>query len=282
MAKKNRSKNKNTPQPEAVREPQETVIDQLFGSLESEPDIESDIAVLGTDSEADDTAEKETPKKNRFFFGFAVFVIIMAVIGCVSTVRTIVDFTGKLVDNTSLKNELAQFIFPVVVNDIPPFETASEIPNSSKITSAIWNILINKDTTQYETDSVALTIPEYDVMASCKEIFGSSVTIEHQSVGSAEVRFTYDEDRHVYSAMKNIRYLTYAPKIISMSESSGKYTLIVGYLPPTVASVAGISGMVAMPDKYMEYTIDSWDGRYTLLSVKFSDYQPETLEAANP
>ncbi|MGN1119980.1 MAG: hypothetical protein ACI4Q4_06455, partial [Oscillospiraceae bacterium] len=215
----------------------------------------------------------EEPKKNRFFFVFAVFVIIMAIVGCVSTVRFVADRTAKLFDNTSLKNEFSQFIFPVVVNDIAPFESASEIPDSAKITCAIWNILINKETSQYESPNVmGLSIPEYDVAASCKELFGSSASVEHQSVGSAEVRFTYDEMSHTYSASKNIRYLTYAPSIVSMSESNGIYTLVVGYIPPTLASVAGISGMEASPEKYMEYTIERWDGKNTLLSVRFTDY----------
>lgn len=253
-----------------------TVIEQLFGSLESEPDIENDIASLGGEEPSEEESIPEKKHKNGFFFGFAVFIIVMAIIGCVSTVRFIANFTGSLLDNTSLKNEFAQFIFPVVVNDIAPFESVTEIPNSTKITCGIWNILINKDTSQYEkTGGGVLTIPEYDVTAACKEIFGSNASIEHQTAGTAENRFTYDEDNHVYIASKNTRYLTYSPTIVSMSESGGTYTLIVGYLPPSLASVAGISGMEASPEKYMEYTINRWDNKDTLMSVRFTEYVPE-------
>lgn len=271
QAKKTNGAVTGAPQEEDKPVPAGTVMSQLFGTLESEPDIENDIAELG--AELDDTiVAEEKPKRSRFFFCFAVFVIIMAIVGCVSTVRFVADSTAKLFDNTLLKNEFAQFIFPVVVNDIAPFENASEIPNSTKITCAIWNILINKDTEQYENaNGMGLTIPEYDVTAACKEIFGTSVSLEHQSVGSAEVRFTYDETNHTYAASKNIRYLTYAPTIVDMTESSGTYTLLVGYLPPTLASVAGINGMEVSPEKYMEYTIERWEGKNTLLSVRFTD-----------
>lgn len=268
MAKKKRGNMPDKPQSG------ETVINQLFGTLESETDIEGDIAALGSDSET--KAVEEKPKKRRFFFIFAIFVIVMAIIGCVSTVRFVSDFTGRLLDNTSLKNEFAQFIFPVVINDIPPFESASEIPNTVMVNSAIWNILINKDTSAYENgNNQALTIPEYDVMVSCREIFGSSVTMEHQTVGSTEVRFIYDEETHTYTASKNTRYLTYAPDIVDMTENQGIYTLTVGYLPPTVASVAGISGMEVEPEKYMVYTIERWNGKNTLLSVQYSDYDSD-------
>lgn len=170
------------------------VINQLFGTLESDTEIESNIAELGAEAEQEAAAET---KPRRFFFIFAVFVIIMAIIGCFSTVRFAVDCTGNLMDNTSLKNEFAQFIFPVVINDIPTFENTSELRNTAMLNSAIWNILINKDTTPYETSGMmGLTIPEYDVLASCREIFGSAVTLEHQTVGSAELRFVYDEENH--------------------------------------------------------------------------------------
>ena len=272
--------NKQENQPE--KQQGEKVIDQLFGSLEpdSEPDIESDIAELGGAAEAEQS-EPVSKKKRRFFFGFAVFVIIMAIIGLVSSVRFVAGVTANLLDNTSLKNEFAAFIFPVVVNDIAPFEEVDEIPDSSKISCAIWNILLNSDTSEFEKDgSMGLTVPEYNVSASCRELFGSTVSLEHQTVGTAEVRFVYDEETHTYSANKNIRYLTYSPQIISVAEDGDVYTVIVGYLPPAVAAVAGISGLQAQPEKYMEYKISRWDGKDTLMSVRFSDYQPQTEESA--
>jgi len=283
MAKKKRNNipaKAPTPAP-APAEPQgEKVIDQLFGRLDQEPDIESNIAELGGNDESEAQTD-EKPKRSRFFFGFAIVVVIMAVIGCFSTVRFIANLTGSLLDNTSLKNEFAQFIFPVVVNDIAPFENADEIPDSSKISCAIWNILLNSDTSEFESSSnMGLTIPEYNVSASCRELFGSSVSLVHQTVGSAEMRFTYDEGTHTYSASKNIRYLTYSPKVMSMSKSGDVYTVLVGYLPPTVAAVAGVSGLNAQPEKYMEYTISRFDNKDTLLSVRFSDYQPQTEEAS--
>ena len=103
MAKK---KKNNAPAPAkpvapAVEDKGEKVIDQLFGRLDQEPDIESDIAEMGNSDVEAESPEK--PRKSRFFFGFAVFVIIMAVIGCISTVRFVAGVTGSLLDNTSLK-----------------------------------------------------------------------------------------------------------------------------------------------------------------------------------
>ncbi len=272
------ARKKRNSAPKEKRQGGEKVINELFGSLDAE-DIEDDIAELGGNEPAEAEVVPEPVKKKRFFFGFAIFVIVMAIIGCISSVRFVADVTGKLLDNTSLKNEFAQFIFPMVVNDIAPFDSVEEIPNTSKITCAIWNILITKDTTPYADGMGGLTIPEYDAMASCKELFGSTIVMEHQSVGTGEVTFTYDEEKHVYYAAKNIRYLTYAPQIVEMSEVDGNYQLIVGYLPPSLATVSGVSGMEVSPDKYRLYTINRWEGKNTLLSVEFcNDYVPDTDE----
>jgi len=273
MSKKRK---KSSPEQDTAQQG-ERVINELFGSLEQEPDIESDIAELGTDGEAAQ-AETVKPRRSRFFFGFGIFVIIMAIIGVISSVNFISGLAAQLADNTSLKTEFARFIYPVVVNDISPFEEADEIPDSSKISCSIWNILISGDTDEFENENGSLTIPEYNVNAACRDLFGSSVSINHQTVGTSEVRFTYDEESHAYSVTKNIRYLTYSPQIISMTNDGDVYTLIVGYLPPTLASVQGITGIQASPEKYMEYIIRRQDGDDTLMSVRFSDYSPQTEE----
>lgn len=263
MARKKRSRS-------AVKQNNGNVINQLFGKLEDDADIENDIAMLGTDGEEAAEVVEEKPQRHRFFFVFAIFVLIMAIIGCCSTVGFVCDSVKKIADNTSLKNEFAQFIFPVVINDTAPFESVTELPNSAKINCAIWNILINKDISIYGTST--LTIPKYDVVASCKEIFGPNATIEHQTSGTVETRFIYDESNGRYTTTKNTRYLTYAPTIVNMSENNGIYTLVVGYVPPTLASVSGINGIEVKPEKYLEYTIERSNGKNTLLSVSFSDY----------
>ena len=197
MARKKKNNNNQTTsaapnKEQAQKQSQEEsrVIDELFGNLD-EPDIESDIAELGG-SESEQAVSGKQPR-SRFYFVFAVVVIVMAVIGVISSVRFVAQITSNLLDNTSLKNEFARFIYPVVVNDIAPFEEPDEIPDSSKISCAIWNILLNQDTSEFAKDEGnGLTIPEYNVLASCRELFGSTVSLNHQTVGTAELRFTYN------------------------------------------------------------------------------------------
>lgn len=262
MSKKNRSV---TPR----EKHSEDVINELFGSSESEPDIESDIADLGSMPD-DDMKIARDPRKHKFFFGFAVFVVIMAIIGCVASVRTISGAVRDIMDNTSLKKEFTLFLLPVVANDVAPFENESELSNSAKVSCSIWNILINKDVTAYPRgDTGGYNIPEYDVSVSCRDLFGSGSTLTHQTVGSGDSRFNYDEANHVYVCPGDVRYLNYSPRIVDMTESHGTYVLTVEYLPPSFTMAIDGMDFEVTADKTMEYTINRWDKKNTIMSVRF-------------
>ncbi|MDE7362862.1 MAG: hypothetical protein K2N38_13120 [Oscillospiraceae bacterium] len=262
MAKKNR---KITPR----EKHSEDVINELFGSTESEPDIESDIADLGNVPD-DDMKIARDPRKHKFFFGFAVFVVIMAVIGCIASVRAVSGVVRDIMSNTSLKTEFTRFLLPVVANDVAPFENESEISNSAKVSCSIWNILVNKDITAYpKGDTGDYNIPEYDISVSCKELFGTGSTLTHQTVGSGDSRFYYDEANHMYNCPSNMRYLNYSPRIVGMTEDHGTYVLTVEYLPPSFTMAIEDMDFEVTADKTMEYTINRWDKKNTIMSVRF-------------
>lgn len=249
----------------------EDIINELFGEIDEAEDLETNVADLGQDSE-DDIKIAEDPRRQRFFFGFAVFVVIMAIIGLITCIRLIVMGIHGLVDNTYLKNEFTRFILPAVANDISSFNSEAEISNSAKINCSIWEILLNKDYGTFpKSQTGEYLIPEYDVGVACKEIFGSSSSITHQSVGYGDARFVYDEERHVYSCGRNLRNLSYAPRISEMTEVNGVYTLKVEYLPPSISLVADNLGVETDPDKTMIYTITRQDKKNILTSVAFPD-----------
>ena len=66
-----------------------------------------------------------------------------------------------------------------------------------------------------------------------------------------------------------MRYLNYAPRITAMTENNGTYVLTVEYLPPSFTMVSENIGIEVTADKTMEYTINRWDKKNTLMSVRF-------------
>lgn len=263
MAKKNEaeSREKHT----------DEIINELFGEIEEAEDLETDVTDLGQEEE-DDVKVAESPKRQRLFFGFAVLVVILAIIGLITCIRLAVTGIHSLVDNTSLKNEFTQFILPAAANDISTFNSEGEISNSAKVNCSIWRILLGKDYNNFpRSDSGDYLIPEYDVGVACKELFGSSAAVTHQSVGYGDARFVYDESRHVYMCGRNLRNLSYAPRISEMTENSGVYTLTVEYLPPSISLVSEDLGINTEPDKTMIFMITRRDKSNVLTAVAFPD-----------
>ncbi len=246
------------------------IINELFGSSDGEPDIEADITDLGQEP-TDDTKVAENPKKKKFFFGFALFVVVMAIIGLVSCGWYISRGVKNVLDDSSLKNEFARFILPAVANDISPFQNETEISDSAKINCSIWSILLDEDYADYKSENAGeYIIPEYDVGVACKALFGSGSAINHQTVGYGEAKFTYDEENHVYTCSRSLRYLSYAPRITEMTNTGGgTYVCRVEYIPPSISAVGDDLGVDAAPDKVMEYTINRYDRKNTLMAVKF-------------
>lgn len=247
------------------------VINDLFGEVGETPDIENDVADLGLEPE-DDVKVVDEEKRHRFYFGFAIFVVIMAIIGLITCVRFAVVGIKSLVDNTALKNELTRFILPAVAIDVSSFGSEEDISNAAKVHCSIWQILLSEEHGAYKSSTAdTYVIPEYDVGVACKAIFGSEATIIHQSVGYGEARFSYDAEKHVYRGQRNLRSLNYAPKITEMVENNGVYTLTVDYLPPSISMVTDNLGVEIAPDKSMVYTIIRQDKKNILKSVEFPD-----------
>lgn len=207
-------------------------------------------------------------KPNRFYLVFAVFIIIMSVIGMISTVRFIAGQIESLADQTALKNEIALFLYPVVTVDPPEFASAGEIPESVVIESAIWKIVLTGDTTNYEKlYNTYMYVPAVDVEFAARTLFGSEAAVTHQTVGSTGSAFTYDEGRNTYLVPITPRYTAYSPSITSISSVGELYTVRVDYLPPTALAIEGIK-LDSSTTKTMEFTLSKSKSSMTIHSLR--------------
>ncbi|MDE7233478.1 MAG: hypothetical protein K2N29_00270 [Ruminiclostridium sp.] len=207
-------------------------------------------------------------KPNRFYLGFAVFIIIMSVIGVVSTIRFIAEQVESLADQTALKNEIALFLYPVVTVDPPAFASAGEIPESVVIESAIWKIVLTGDTANYEKlYNTYMYVPAVDVEFAARTLFGSEAPVTHQTVGSTGSAFTYDQERNTYLVPITPRYTAYSPSVTSISNVGELYTVRVDYLPPTALAIEGIR-LDSSATKTMEFTLSKSKSSMTIHSLR--------------
>lgn len=239
---------------------------------EIESAFEEDYNSVSEEYEPDETPEptdvRAEKRPNKFYLVFAIFIIVMSIVGVYSTVSFVANGISEIANQTSLKNDIALFIYPVVAVDPPAFTTVEEMPTSVAIESALWRIILTGDTTNYEKlYNTYMYVPAVDVEFNIRSLFGNGAVISHQTVGSASTSFTYNEDTNTYLVPISPRYTAYSPVITEISNVGELYTVRVKYTPPTALAVEGIT-LQESATKEMEYTLSKSKNSMTLHSIK--------------
>lgn len=217
------------------------------------------------------SAKTEKGGSSAFHFALGLIMIIMSVIGLISTVNFVSGRVRNIVDNTDQKNEFARFIYPVVICDPPAFEQASRLRNETIISAAVWDIILYEDKSKYQADFDYIIVPEVDIEQHAAKLFGSGLTLTHMTIASSDVSFYYDGEISSYRIPENPKYFTYSPYIEEISRIGESYTLTVGYVSPKPAWLTLTSDEAPSPEKYMEYVVQKRGGTYTLVMIKTSD-----------
>ncbi|MBQ8781831.1 MAG: hypothetical protein IJZ72_09185, partial [Oscillospiraceae bacterium] len=231
-----------------------------------------ELAELVTEEPAVEMPAVRAVNKSKLYFLFGLAVSVFAVIGVISTVwfsaREIKAFT----DNTQQKDELARFIYPVVICDPAPFDLTMKLHNDTALSAALWDIILYEDKSKYEHDFDYIIVPEVDVEKHAVKLFGEGMSFVHKSLLNSEVKFYYEEDLKSYRIPSKPRYFTYSPLVESIERDGENYTLTVGYISPTPSYFAlNTENAAPTPDKYVEYVVNKHGDEYTLIEINISD-----------
>ncbi len=223
---------------------------------------------FGEEEIASETEVAERERPNRFYLVFAIFVIVMSIVGIVSTATFFADGISDIVNQTGLKNDIALFLYPVVSVDPPECNEVKELPPTIIVESAIWRIILTGDNSNYEKQyNTYMYVPAVDVEYSIRAIYGSTAVIQHQTVGGADANFVYNADTNSYFVPINPHYSAYSPRITEVSSVGELYTVTVDYIPPSALSIEGIEFENA-PTKTMVYTLSMSRNATTIHSIK--------------
>ena len=244
------------------------ILDSLQGSVDELEQEDS----AGIKSEDNDFFDPSAPmiKNRKLFFTLGLVIIILSVLGLVSTVRFAVSSVRDIANQTALKNEFATFIYPTVITDSPAFDTAQNAPTSVVINAAVWQIILSGDTDKYENDGSYMTISEIDVESSAVSLFGFGVPIQHQSVGSGSNAFEYNASGKNYRVPVDTERITYWPRVSEISNAGELFTLKVEYMAPVMGMPGEADNLE--PQKTMIYTVSRTASSMTLKSIA---YNPE-------
>lgn len=279
-----RKKKQDLPEPEPVQQvdilPEEAdkprVITQLVGSLGGA--LEGDVGEIGGLVASYGGDEPAVPKrKYRIFVALGVFVLIMAVIGTVATVRFSVQLVQDIANQRALKDEFTVMLFPVVIVDPPEFDSPESLQSMTIISASVWKIILTGETGHYEKNLGTMTIPAIDVEASARSIFGYGYDIIHQTIDDIQIVFEYYPETNSYVVPESPRYVTYTPEVTEITRVGELYTLKVSYMIPSPLSMVGV-GYENEPVKEMIYTVSRSSGRSVINSIKrdtsyIGDYQ---------
>ncbi len=209
--------------------------------------------------------------RRKLYLFFGIVITLLALVGLVSTVHFAVDKVKDFADNTQQKNEFAAFIYPIVICDPAPFDQTIKLRSDTMITAAVWDIILYGDKSRYATEFDMIIVPEVDIEQRCTKLFGTGLTVEHQSILGVDVQFYYDSNIKSYRIPSNPKYFTYSPYVEEIERVGERYTLTVGYVSPTPAWLTLTSEDEPEPEKYMEYIVSKRGNEMTLVSIQDSD-----------
>ncbi len=255
-----------------------------------EPELETEIQPLEQSEEEKTASESvtgeaaEKKKEKRFeFLGIAMF--IFAVIGVIATLYFGTVGVINLVNQKGLKEKIQEEVYPLVVTDVPAFDSIDKLDSKTVVQAGIWHFIMNSsDMDKYQKDAYGnLTVPQVDIEVHIKQLFGDNVEITHQMIPDTDFYIPYDEENQCYLIPEDPQILPYAPKVLSVSKLGEEYQARVGYILPGPFWDLDRYKQDE-PNKVMVYNLKKVDGRYIVSSVtqdKTSSLPESGEEAGN-
>lgn len=231
-------------------------------------------------NEVTEPATKPHRKKRvRYAAPLGFLVLLFACIGFVSLISGLIGMIIRWSDDTPLKEELYDFLNPVMQFCPSNFENASEGEQDALLLASVYRIteaerirqLREKDDSCiYELDDTGwrLKIPQTVIETSFAHLFGKA-TLMHKTVGEIE----YNPETKMYHVPLSINTSGYTPVIGTVKKNGDIYTVRVAYVANADIQVDEKGHTIAPTfdmGKYSQiYTVErNEDNSLVLLSVK--------------
>lgn len=232
----------------------------------------SEIETLSETPKEHQTEETIASKKNaynrRVYLAVGIIFTLMALIGLISVVNFSVRIFTRFTENAAQKENFANYIYPVVVMDMSPFDNDAQLSDEQIITAAIWDLIVDGDFDKYEKNIDVITVPQVDIEQHAAKLFGDGLTFEHKSFKASSITFYYDAEKKAYNIPISPTYYSYIPTIEDIEKDSSKqFTLLVAYKRdrPSWLEAREHDSPIA---KYMRFVVEKTENGYQILSMK--------------
>lgn len=234
------------------------------------------------------SAKKHISKKRKHKYAATVGAVLigLALIGAISFCSFVINLGARVLDNTSQKEEFEWKIYPLLMFDPATFEDPSQLEEVFVLKTSLWSTLLENRTKYAYDENGMLLVPASDLDVAAKRLYGSAVTLKHQTFSEGyDFFYLFDDETNTYSVPIMGQTAGYAPKVVDISKDGNIYTLIVGYVAPTTLwNVSEDGSTESVPDKYLYYDLEKLEkGEFIIRSVRRipEDELPEDLEVSD-
>lgn len=209
-------------------------------------------------------------------------VLILALVGVISLLISGWGLLKKAVDGTPLKQEMTEFLNPIMLQNPSAFKNGKEAASSpSCIKAALWQVTETerirmrqkKDDCRFSADDGdRLLIPEKEVTTAFQNLFGKDFSPDTSLFAETSDAFSiwYDKEAKQYHVPAFTASL-YQPVIDTVKKKDGAYLVRVGYVAATDIAVDNQGNDIPpTPDDasvFQQYTIKKTADGYQLTAI---------------
>lgn len=187
---------------------------------------------------------KHGRRKGRLWYAapLGFLVLMLAVVGVVSLILTGVNAIQRAQDDTELREELNDFLLPVMQYCPSPFTAVNDEQQDALLLAAIWRITTAEQVRQYREDDTSsrypedeeyrMMIPIEEIEASYRYLYGPDAVPNHHNIeeDSQGFAFEYDPDNACYHVPFTTVSANYVPVLDTLKRQKDTVTVRVAYV----------------------------------------------------
>ena len=169
----------------------------------------------------------------------------------------------------SRQSEFATAVYPAVIMDIEAFQNGNELSSKQIITASVWKLIMSGEIDKYEKTFDIISVPAVDIEAEAVKLFDTEfASLEHQTVGSGELKFYYNEETKVYNIPSEPLLFSYKPNVTALSKDGDIYTAEVEYIREKPSWMQNDSRYDTEASKVVKFRLKSDGDDYSILSME--------------
>lgn len=248
------------------------IISALENILDESPKELEDAKVQDVEDDDIDVSISNKSKFKKHLYAILGIVLFgFAIIGFTFSVGEGIKRVRSFTAGEDKKDGFIDTVYPAVIMDIDSFESPSELASDRIITAAIWSLILSDDIDNYEQNLDMVSVPAVDIEKYAANLFGSDIPeIEHQTVGSGDVKFYYNADTKSYNIPVNPIVFSYYPDITSVSKNGDTYSVEVEYIQDKPSWMISEKNAGREVSKVAKYKLKKSDSGYMINSVEIT------------